>query len=547
MTATPYTRLFVGTERTVAVSGSHIYVLNSTTGETISHKSTVSQDQGKAASKGPIVTAAVNEDSTYLLTVGESKMMGLWRLPELELLNERELPKRPTGLAFMKDSQTIVVSDKFGDVFSYPFNHVPPKIMLAHDDFSSHENPSGGQLVLGHASPLNAFLLSHDEKYIITADRDEHIRISRYPQGYNIQMYCLGHRKYVSAIHIPSFAADTLISGGGDPTLKIWNWMSGQCTGEVQIWETVEPFVLVKNNKRKYGDDDEDDEGDAAQKRKGKGKKSKKRAAKRAAAQAQKADEAQGEGDEKPAKEIEEKVEDEEPQPLEEKVLVVSKIDSLEKGDRKFVVFSAVGITALFAFSYPTGPVEHIDFGHPIIDFAPDKEARIWVSLDLSRSAPGAEPSKERVAVRVVQFGEDGKLVEGSSSTDLTLLKSLNTTAERDTKEKTLNFYADLKGMPKWSEPGSTQAASAEPEDDATESVSESTISKPLTRREEARMKNKKNVLAKMQQAQGEQTGDKRKPGTVRPLEDVESSDVEGREPKRVKSAAKTTIEDVEM
>ncbi|KXN93026.1 tRNA (guanine-N(7)-)-methyltransferase non-catalytic subunit TRM82, partial [Leucoagaricus sp. SymC.cos] len=327
------------------------------------------------------------------------------------------------------------------------------------DDFSSHENPSGGQLVLGHASPLNAFLLSHDEKYIITSDRDEHIRISRYPQGYSIQMYCLGHRKYVSAIHIPSFAADTLISGGGDPTLKIWNWMSGQCTGEVQIWETVEPFVLVKNNKRKYGDDDEDDEGDAAQKRKGKGKKSKKRAAKRAAAQAQKADEAQGEGDEKPAKEIEEKVEDEEPQPLEEKVL----------------------------------------------------------------------------------------LVEGSSSTDLTLLKSLNTTAERDTKEKTLNFYADLKGMPKWSEPGSTQAASAEPEDDATESVSESTISKPLTRREEARMKNKKNVLAKMQQAQGEQTGDKRKPGTVRPLEDVESSDVEGREPKRVKSAAKTTIEDVEM
>ena len=64
------------------------------------------------------------------------------------------------------------------------------------DALSSHENPSGGELILGHASPLNAFLLTNDEKYIVTADRDEHIRVSWYPKGYNIEMYCLGHLKY---------------------------------------------------------------------------------------------------------------------------------------------------------------------------------------------------------------------------------------------------------------------------------------------------------------------------------------------------------------
>jgi hypothetical protein len=79
--------------------------------------------------------------------------------------------------------------------YSYPFHFTPLTVKQKKDALSSHENPSGGQLILGHASLLNAFLLSPDEKYIITADRDEHIRISWYPQGYNIEMYCLGHAK----------------------------------------------------------------------------------------------------------------------------------------------------------------------------------------------------------------------------------------------------------------------------------------------------------------------------------------------------------------
>jgi tRNA (guanine-N(7)-)-methyltransferase subunit TRM82 len=128
---------------------------------------------------------------------------------------DSELPKRPTAIQFTADSQTILVSDKFGDVFrqapslvrsfrlnaqalhSYPFHFTPISVKQERDALSSHENPSGGQLILGHTSLLNAFLLSPDEKYIITADRDEHIRVSWYPQGYNIEMYCLGHKKLV--------------------------------------------------------------------------------------------------------------------------------------------------------------------------------------------------------------------------------------------------------------------------------------------------------------------------------------------------------------
>ncbi|KAF5361830.1 hypothetical protein D9756_002260 [Leucocoprinus leucothites] len=532
MTALAYSRLFIGSERIIAVLGGHFFVLDSTyvlhpfqgllshlgnvidetrTGEVISKCSlSDSTTEGKSKSKGPIVAAAVNEHTTHLLTVGENKMLSVWELPGLTLVNERELPKRPTGLAFTKDSQTIIVSDKFGDVFSYPFDFVAPEIKPTRDEYSSHENPSGGQLVLGHASPLNAFLLSQDEKYIITADRDEHIRVSWYPRGYNIEMYCLGHRRYVSAIHIPLFARDALISGGGDPSLKIWDWMSGQCTGEIQIWEAVEPFIAVKSDKRRRSEED-DDEGGATQKRKGKGKKSKKRANKKAA---------------QVKKDIEDDGEGEDPQ----KELRTTK-RRWKKGRHDSYYSPQL---ALFGFQYPAGPIEHFDFGHPVIDFTLDTSARVWVSLDTNKSTPGAELRSDVISVGLVEFNEIGKLVEITE--EQPLLKSLNEKAVKDTKEKTLDFYIDLKGMPKWSEP-SMQAAAGEGEDDATESISSNPASKSLPRRKEARMKNKRNVLAKMQEVQNEHNAEKGKPGTVRSIEDVESEDVEGRrEAKRAKS-----------
>src|ERR1700761_4669088 len=76
---------------------------------------------------------------------------------------------------------------------SYDLIPVPQIVEQKNAALLSHENPSGGQLILGHTSFLTAFLLSFDEKFIVTADRDEHIRVSWYPQGYTIESYCLGH------------------------------------------------------------------------------------------------------------------------------------------------------------------------------------------------------------------------------------------------------------------------------------------------------------------------------------------------------------------
>ena len=105
----------------------------------------------------------------------------------------------PISLAMSSGAHPVVFSYIFAiTFFRYPLTPVPkpqPETDVKRDLLISHDNPSDGHLILGHTSLLTSFCLPSDEKYIITADRDEHIRVSWYPQGYCIENYCLGHEK----------------------------------------------------------------------------------------------------------------------------------------------------------------------------------------------------------------------------------------------------------------------------------------------------------------------------------------------------------------
>lgn len=97
--------------------------------------------------------------------------------------------------------------------FSYPL-HIDPSAPtpapkpnvtpeLRREGVASHENELGA-LVLGHSSMITSMKLSEDYNYIVTADRDEHIRISWYPEGCNIETFCLGHTKCFSSPFLSS-------------------------------------------------------------------------------------------------------------------------------------------------------------------------------------------------------------------------------------------------------------------------------------------------------------------------------------------------------
>lgn len=117
-------------------------------------------------------------------------------------------------------------------------------------------------LLLGHVSLLTAVCLATDPQgrpYIITADRDEHIRVSRgttarggQSQAHVIEAFCLGHEDFVNRLCVPPAAdangvdagfGDLLVSGGGDTDLFVWRWREGALLARTPMLAVVKEIV----------------------------------------------------------------------------------------------------------------------------------------------------------------------------------------------------------------------------------------------------------------------------------------------------------------
>lgn len=213
------------------------------------------------------------------------------------------MPKRPCAVILTPDENTILCADKFGDVYSLPLvinleaEHFSPRNISDKplgDDLADSENPYvpaansrtvhtlrnqkalqnqqkitnkkakkkslcfDHHLLLGHVSLLTDLICitlqgkfsnsAQPRNYILTSDRDEHIRISRgIPQAYIIEGYCLGHLEFVSKLCIPHWHPQLLISGGGDDYILLWDWLSGRVRQMVNLKGPVLDFS------REYG------------------------------------------------------------------------------------------------------------------------------------------------------------------------------------------------------------------------------------------------------------------------------------------------------
>jgi tRNA (guanine-N(7)-)-methyltransferase subunit TRM82 len=85
---------------------------------------------------------------------------------------------------FDKDATSILIADKSGDVFQ----------------FIIESEEKEGKCILGHLSMLLDIKLSKCGKSIITCDRDEKIRVSHFPNAYNIHNFCVGHSDFVTCL-----------------------------------------------------------------------------------------------------------------------------------------------------------------------------------------------------------------------------------------------------------------------------------------------------------------------------------------------------------
>ncbi|XP_055339740.1 uncharacterized protein LOC129589190 [Paramacrobiotus metropolitanus] len=126
------------------------------------------------------------------------------------------------AMTFVADNSGIVVADKLGDAYYYPFDQ----------DVAKHQTP-----ILGHISVLTDVVVTRDKRFILTADRDEKIRVSHFPLADDIQAFCLGHTEFVSKITVPWQDRPIVISGSGDRSVRAFNFLTGADLGNISLLE----------------------------------------------------------------------------------------------------------------------------------------------------------------------------------------------------------------------------------------------------------------------------------------------------------------------
>lgn len=248
----------------------------------------------------------MSNDQQHAVAVTEDKCVRVFSIQSdggIVELSQRTMPKRPCALIILPDNDTIVCADKFGDVYSLPLLPTDESEKSFSDAKAAQEAQAAKdaeakakdqtsedgsfkpaatnltvhtkrnlksleaqqkqklftpkkealafehKLLLGHVSMLtdvNFATREVDGKtrgYIITADRDEHIRISRAaPQSHIIEGFCLRHKEFVNKVCLVP-GTDLLVSGGGDDWIGVWDWPNFSLKNKVNVREYFAKFL----------------------------------------------------------------------------------------------------------------------------------------------------------------------------------------------------------------------------------------------------------------------------------------------------------------
>lgn len=177
------------------------------------------------------------------VTGGDDKLLIVWDTSVTPWTNVGSVTveKKITTVHLLDDgadSWMVLYGDKFGQC-----------ALLKPSDFTQSEKSISSELkqgervnpvtepaaILGHYATVTALavLQCSAGQYVVTADRDEKIRVSRFPDSYDIVAYCLRHTDYVTALHqLTANEKPLLLSAGADGRLCVWNALEGQCIGE---------------------------------------------------------------------------------------------------------------------------------------------------------------------------------------------------------------------------------------------------------------------------------------------------------------------------
>lgn len=205
--------------------------------------------------------ASFSHSDRFLALTGDDKVLRVWKLERtadnritgFEFGKEiviKLLPKRAAVLHWMPPSastpigsEELICIDRFGDVRSFMVNEndirtLPSAIRpegTEADEQDEMDSPTDAamHILLGHVSMVTSLAFIPAAKptappaFIITGDRDEHIRISRWGSkrmAYVIDRFLQGSEAFVGALAVISDTDEKLrlVSSEGGRALRVW-------------------------------------------------------------------------------------------------------------------------------------------------------------------------------------------------------------------------------------------------------------------------------------------------------------------------------------
>jgi len=173
------------------------------------------------------------------------------------------IPKRARCLAFSsvpssspdgKACHVIIAGDLSGDAIAFPIPADNSSSDPASTTDSAKPKSVTRRLLLGHtASMLTGLNMvpttgengnTQQKQMILTADRDEKVRVTHFPDTHIVHGYLLGHSKFISSMDataVPSSdGTDSqrralCITGSGDGTVRLWDYESCKEVGMVPV------------------------------------------------------------------------------------------------------------------------------------------------------------------------------------------------------------------------------------------------------------------------------------------------------------------------
>ncbi|EER90882.1 hypothetical protein BDA96_01G096200 [Sorghum bicolor] len=194
----------------------------------------LSDDCGGRSHSDAIRAICFSVSGALFASAGDDKLVKVWKTDSWRCIQTITSEKRVSAVAISNDDLYVTFADKFGVVWL---------VTLREDSAEQVSVDNKPVSILGHyCSIITSMKFSPDGRFIATADRDFKIRVTLFPKNplkgaHEIQSFCLGHTDFVSCITFTSISETQsfLVSGGGDSTVRLWDYVNGCLLDTFQV------------------------------------------------------------------------------------------------------------------------------------------------------------------------------------------------------------------------------------------------------------------------------------------------------------------------